>query len=89
MTDETLKELIAKKRDAEGYDPEFEALLARQWQCPHCLHRCTILQVLVPIGDPKREMACPKCKCEGIEPLETEAPDLTIIAGGKSPRRPG
>lgn len=78
----TLAELIEKKRAADGYDPEFEATLARIWLCPHCQHRTTILKVLIPVGNPDRDMACPRCGCEGIEPIDN-APEISVIAGGK------
>lgn len=80
--EETIGELIAKKR-AAGYDAEFEARLARIWLCPHCQHRTTILGVLIPVGDPDRDMACPLCEREGISPVDTDAPDLSVVAGGK------
>ena len=79
--DETIGKLIAKKR-AAGYDPEFEATLARIWLCPHCQHRTTILGVLVPVGDSDRDMACPNCECEGIKIIDNEA-DLFVVSGGK------
>ncbi len=79
--EETLGDLIKKKR-ASGYDPEFEARLARIWLCPHCQHRTTILGVLIPVGDPEH-MACPRCEREGIGPVDTKGPDLSVVAGGK------
>lgn len=81
MAEETIAELIAKKR-AAGYDAEFEARLARRWECPHCRHRCTILQVLIPVGG-DGEMACPECKREGISIIKTDVPDLKSVVGGK------
>ena len=66
----TIGELIERKRAAEGHDPEFERAIAQPWLCPHCGHRCTILQILLPVGEgaAEHDAACPKCKQEGIEP---------------------
>lgn len=79
MADETIAELIEKKRAADGYDPEFEAFLARQWECPSCGHRCTILQVLIPVGSSK-DFICPSCLQEGIGIMK--APSLRAVVGG-------
>lgn len=81
MADETIAELIAKKREADGYDPEFEARLARQWECPSCKHCCTILEVKIPVGT-AGDFVCPRCSKPGIGLRKTKRPK--IIVGGKS-----
>jgi hypothetical protein len=80
MSDETIEEIIARKR-AAGYDAKFEALLARKWRCPHCQHETTILKVVLPLGEPDRDPLCPACEQEGIEPVDPR-PEMTVIAGG-------
>jgi len=80
--DPTIEELVRRKR-AAGYDPNFEALMAKRWKCPHCGRVATILEVLVPI-DNAGDFACPRCEAEGIEPIEPVAPLLDVVAGGKS-----
>jgi hypothetical protein len=77
--EETIGELIEKKR-AAGYDPEFEARLAKIWLCPNCQRRATILELLFA---PNRGMACPRCLSEEIEPIDGGNPDLSVIVGGK------
>jgi len=79
---ETIGELIARKR-AAGYDPEFEALLATPWICPHCQRRATILEVVIPLGT-SRGPLCPRCMCEGIAPVEAGSPpQLQLVLGGR------
>lgn len=85
LTEETIEELIERKR-AAGYDPEFEALLARPWVCPHCGTHSAILGVGVPVGDPVRGFSCPKCEREGIAPVESASPQLKLLDGGKRKR---
>lgn len=65
----TLGELIKRKRAVEGYDAKFERAIAAPCYCPHCGHRCTIMQILIPIGEDagEHDAACPACGKEGIE----------------------
>jgi hypothetical protein len=53
------------------------------WLCPFCQRRATIIEILIPIDDPSRDVACPRCGCEGITPIDGAAPDLSVVAGGK------
>lgn len=82
--DTTIAELIARKR-AAGYDAEFEALMARQWLCNKCGHQTTISHVLIPVGDPDKDLTCPACLCDDIHPRDDEPPNLTVVTGGKEP----
>jgi hypothetical protein len=80
--EETIGELIAKKRAADGYDAKLEALLTKIWLCPYCQRRATILEIVIPVGEPDKAPLCPRCLCEGIEPIDGK-PDLSVVVGGK------
>jgi hypothetical protein len=70
--DATIEALIKYKRRL-GYDPAFEALLARRWRCPHCKQFSTIDSIQLPIGDATRLPRCVTCGEEGVAPIDNEA----------------
>ncbi len=81
-----IETLIAAKRKI-GYDPKFEAILARRWRCPHCKQFSTVDKIELPIGDPDRLPCCVTCGEEGIAPVDSNA-HLEVRDGGKSGLRP-
>lgn len=81
----TIGELIDRKR-SEGYDAEFEAMLARKWRCNICGHETTIrgLEWSVRPGGSLHEMICTSCgSADEIDPVDP-TPELSVIAGGKA-----
>lgn len=83
---DTIDTLIKRRRQL-GYDAKFEAILARQWRCPHCKQFATISEIEIPIGDQSRLPRCITCGEEGIAPIDGK-PSLKTRDGGKSGLRP-
>lgn len=67
----TVGDLVAKKREIDGYDPEFEALLAEKYRCPQCGHEATIQKVLICINGNDDRFGCPQCRTPGMERVGT------------------
>lgn len=71
--------LVARSR-AAGYNATLEAILARRWQCPHCLQYCTIEGT--KISAEETLLLCTTCGELGVYPVDT-APHLETLDAGK------